>query len=176
MTDFIIPQSKTEEPEYLGKGIYLVKIVDIVPNLTKEGTPNVSPKGYHSLKIILEDQKSKSKFTDIMYYGDEKVQWALDGLMAAIGVNNKDGGVSKNEAIGKEVFVVLWQTNYVDTEGNPIMKDNGKPKSYVNRKRYYKVVDRTAFPVDNQLENNKIENRPQAAPPPVPEVGNSSPF
>ena len=176
MTDFIIPQSQTKEQEYLGKGIYLAKILSIEPNVDKDGKDIKSQKGYSSLKVTLEDQKSKGKFTDIIYYGGEKVQWVLDGLMKAIGVDNTQGGVSKEQAIGQEVFLILQQTNYVDAEGKQIMKDNGKPKSYTNRKRYMRVMDRNQLPTDSKLEENKVDSRPQVAPPPVPEVGNSSPF
>tara|TARA_R110002020_G_scaffold113252_6_gene260582 strand:+ start:2531 stop:3061 length:531 start_codon:yes stop_codon:yes gene_type:complete len=176
MTDFIIPQSKTSEPEYLTKGIYLARIINIEPNLNKEGKQITSRNGDPSMRIVLEDQNSKARFTDIMYYGGEKVQWRLDGLMKAIEVDNTQGDVSPQLAIGKEIFIILQQTDYVDTQGNPIMKDNGHPKSYTNIKRYMKVLDRNQPPIDNDLTITKVDTTPQAVAPPVPQVGNSSPF
>ena len=84
MSDLIIPQSKTKDTEYLSKGVYLVKITDIQKNLDSEGGEITDRNGNPSLKITLIEESAKKKFIDRIYYGSEKIQWVLDGLMKAI--------------------------------------------------------------------------------------------
>lgn len=179
MSDLIIPQSKTKDTEYLSKGVYLVKITDIQKNLDSEGGEITDRNGNPSLKITLIEESAKKKFIDRIYYGSEKIQWVLDGLMKAIGVDNTKGGVSKEAVVGKEVFVTIENVTYVDGEGKPVSKDNGDPKVFASRKRYYRVLDRDTPPVVDVslLERSIIDNKPKAAPPPVQDVDSEpSPF
>ena len=178
MSDLIIPQSKTKDTEYLSKGVHLVKITDIQKNLDNEGREITDRNGNPSLKVTLTEEASKKKFMDRIYYGSEKIQWVLDGLMKAIGVDNTQGGVSKEAVVGKEVFVVIENVTYVDADGKPTFKDNGDPRTFSSRKRYYKVLDRNTPPtIDlSTLERSILDNKPKVAPPPVQEPGEDSPF
>jgi len=178
MSDFLIPQSKTKDTEYLNKGVYLVKITDIQKNLDSEGGEITDRNGNPSLKVTLIEESSKKKFMDRIYYGSEKIQWVLDGLMKAIGVDNTQGGVSKELVVGKEVFVAIESVTYVDADGKPTSKDNGDPKTFASRKRYYKVLDRDTPPaIDvSALERSILDNKPKVAPPPVQETGEDAPF
>jgi hypothetical protein len=98
--------------------------------------------------------------------------------MKAIGVDNTQGGVSKELVVGKEVFVAIESVTYVDADGKPTSKDNGDPKTFASRKRYYKVLDRDTPPaIDvSALERSILDNKPKVAPPPVQEAGEDAPF
>jgi len=167
--DNIIPQSKTKDAEYLGKGVHLVRITSIEANLDRDKNVITDKNGNPSLKITSKDEKGKL-FIDRIYYGSEKVQWVLDGMMKALGVDNTKGSVSKDEVIGKEVFVAIEEVKYVDAEGNQLYKDNGTPRIFTGRYRYFKVIDRDVLPVisEEKLVRTVVDKTSaKVAPPPV---------
>jgi len=162
MNDFLPTDYNTPAPTYLTQGVYLAKIKEIKRNLDKLGEPVVDRGGNHSLNITLVDQKSGGIFIDRMSFGTKKVQWLLDGLMKAIGVDNKGRTPSVSEAIGKEVFLVVEEVRYVTEDGEILQRDDGKPKIYYNRKRYYKVIDRHTPPVlaPEEMERDYVAETP----------------
>ena len=134
--------------------------------------------GNPCLKVTLIEESSKKKFIDRIYYGNEKVQWVLDAFMVAIGVDNTQGALSKEAVIGKEAFVAIENVTYVDEDGKPTLKDNGEPRAFASRKRYYKVIDRNTPPVVDPiaLEGTILDTKPKAAPPPVSDDKDPLPF
>ena len=178
MSELIIPQSKTKNAEYLNKGVYLVKVVDVKKYLSPEGKEMTDRNGNPCLKVTLIEESSKKKFIDRIYYGNEKVQWVLDAFMVALGVDNTKEALSKEAVVGKEAFVAIENVTYVDEDGNPTLKDNGDPRSFASRKRYYKVIDRNTPPVIDPiaLERTILDTKPKAAPPPVSDDKDPLPF
>ena len=178
MSDLIIPQSKTKDTEYLNKGVYLVKVTDVQKYLTPEGLEVKDRNGNPCLKVTLIEESSKKKFIDRIYYGSEKVQWVLDAFIKALGADNTQGGLSKDAVIGKEAFVAIENVTYVDESGNPTTKDNGDPRSFASRKRYYKVIDRNTPPVIDTsiLERTILDTKSKTAPAPVPTNDEPAPF
>ena len=178
MSELIIPQSKTKNAEYLNKGVYLVKVVDVKKYLSPEGKEITDRNGNPCLKVTVIEESSKKKFIDRIYYGNEKVQWVLDAFMVAIGVDNTQGALSKEAVVGKEAFVAIENVTYVDEDGNPTLKDNGDPRSFASRKRYYKVIDKNTPPVVDPiaLERTILDTKPKAAPPPVSDEKDPLPF
>ena len=65
--DNIIPQSMTKDPEYLGKGVHLVKITSIEKNLSQDGTPVTDKNGNPSLKVTCKDTEGKLFIDRISY-------------------------------------------------------------------------------------------------------------
>lgn len=167
--DNIIPQRMTEDLEYLSKGVHLVKIINVEENLDKDNNPVVDKNDNPSLKISMKDRDDRL-FIDRIYYGSKKVQWVLDGLMKALGVDNSEGSISKNEVIGKTVFVALEEVTYIDGEGNQLYKNNGEAKIFIGRYRYFKVLDVDVPPtINEEMLNRKMVDKSfaQAAPAPV---------
>jgi len=139
-----IPQSKAKDQssKYVNKeGLYYSKVKNI-ENYMKDGQPVISTKGYRAFKVTIQTKQGQL-FTDVLYYGDEKVDWMLQSLMKAVGLDNANQSVDAKQVIGEYLWLVVKKEIYVDSDNKPIYKEgkDGKQyeKVYYNRYKYLAI-------------------------------------
>lgn len=161
-----IPKSKDKKSEYLHEGVHLVKITNIEEATDREGVPIVDKNDNPGLTITEKDREGKI-FRDLIFYGDERIDWMLDALLKAVGIDRTKGPISTKDVIGRKVFIAIKKVIYVNSEGDMLFNDNGAPRVYYNRMRYYQVVDEDQYPVisKDKLIQEIVDEKSEGSPP-----------
>jgi len=160
--DVIIPKAMSPQP--LQVGVHLVMIKAVKNTVDKDKNPKFDRNGNPALTFTLIGD-GNTVFYDTIYYGTEKIQWVLDGLMTAIGVNNSTGEISgdriRTEVIGKPVWLAVKEDMYND-------------KVTYKRHKYFPFKEGTPKPPvsDNELYlNGRAE---EAVPTNIPATTNQA--
>lgn len=183
--DIVIPKAQSDSQRYLEKGIHLVQFTKVEHFTDKDGNKVLSKSGFPALKFHMKDSTGAT-FSDIIYYGGDKVQWVLDNLMRDIGVDNTQGDVSPSLAVGKKVYIAIAEKIYVKQGGEIVMRDNGKEKIFLNRLKYFPYIEGgiipslqedkfTVYVDENGMPLEKDPPMPKIAPEPVAEVSAEEP-